>query len=268
MGWKENLIVLFDFMGKNPAPEVKNALEGIQDFASYLERLAHDLRTPVQIIVGYSEILKGPDITPENRAEFIRIIGEKADYLQELATSHIELSKIESGQLQTQSEPYSLITLFDGIESTAAYLLQGKNVEVIRGQIPETIGDVIETDPTKLQRVMHNLIGNATKFTENGSIEYGVSKNPEPSSMYGLEFHVRDTGPGIPKDQQELIFNPFKQTENGIAKHGGVGLGLAIAKSYVEAMGGKIRVESEVGKGTTFSFTHPYKPVQGNIPAK
>jgi len=233
---------------------------------AFLSNMSHEIRTPMNGIIGFSNLLRDPNLTEEERNEFLNHIQSCGNQLLSLIDDIIDISKIESGQVKIQiaethiNEVFNdLVKISQGIKET-----EGKgHLQVIsKPSLPDDRA-VIYTDPFRFRQLLTNLIGNAIKFTNEGSVEFGYHLL---ETGY-LKFYVKDTGIGIPKDKQDIIFERFGQVmdSNNISTltmtRKGTGLGLAISANMVRFLGGDIWVESEVGKGSTFYFTLPYKPV-------
>ncbi len=226
---------------------------------SFLNNLSHEIRTPMNAITGFSALLAEPGISDERREEFANIIIDSSDQLLNILNDIINISAIETSQVQVNETKTDLNALLSKIygqfKPKAREMNNGLSYSVSIGQ-----GSFeIMTDRIKLDQILASLVSNALKFTVKGDVAFGYSVSGEI-----IEFFVSDTGIGIPAGMHQEIFKPFRQLdkpENG--KFGGPGLGLSIAKAYVELLGGKISLESEPGAGSTFHFTIPYKKVNG-----
>ena len=213
----------------------------------FLANTSHELRTPLNAILGFSELLAG-DPAPEEKADYVRIIRTNSELLLQLVRDILDLSKIEAGTLEYTYSDEELNTLCEELEGI--YRMKqpaGSKVRIeFRRQYPSC---TLRTDRQRLMQVLSNFLGNALKFTEQGQIVFGFE-------IRGAEiyFYTSDTGVGIPEEQVGQLFRRFVK----IGSHKqGVGIGLAISKSIVESMGGRIGVESVVGKGSTFWFVLP-----------
>ena len=223
--------------------------------SSFLANLSHEIRTPMNAIQGFTSLLKAPNLTDDKKEIYISTIKKSGDKLLLIINDIIEISKIDAGQIVPHFSPINLndfiIDLYNTLNVT---IPEDKNVKLKFIYSNNEVGLYISTDEVKLLQVMTNLINNAIKFTEEGTVTYGY----EIISDKEIRFFVQDTGIGIDKKNKHLIFERFRQVENDIAiKKGGSGLGLAISKAYVEMLGGTIELESEVGKGSCFSFSIP-----------
>jgi CheY-like chemotaxis protein/anti-sigma regulatory factor (Ser/Thr protein kinase) len=205
-------------------------------------------------VMGMTELLLDTELGPEQR-DYLNTVRFSAESMLTVINDILDFSKIEAGRLELDPIPFNLR---DHIEETARVLAlkaHEKNLELIcnvRPDVPEyVVGDV-----TRLRQILVNLLGNAVKFTEHGEVELEIELASQDRDKLGLHFVVRDTGIGIPKEKQELIFDAFTQVDGSTTrKYGGTGLGLTISARLVDAMNGKIWVESEPGKGSAFHFT-------------
>ena len=224
--------------------------------------MSHEIRTPLNGMLGFSDLLKDPTLTPEEREEYIEIIKNCGEHLLELINDIIDISKIEAGQLVIDKSLVNVNNLLKEILVSFEGIIKGKVNKDVKIILSQTLDDAITTqlvDELRLRQILTNLIGNAIKFTNQGSIEFGCFQQDKET----LQFYVRDTGIGISQDKKEQIFQRFVQADNSFTKKfGGTGLGLAICKQLTELMDGKIWVNSEeenltAGKkgGSVFYFT-------------
>ena len=220
----------------------------------FLSNMSHEIRTPLNGFMGFSKLLLSSTSIEETES-YITIIEDCGKQLLRIIDDILDVSRIETGQMVFNIEQFSLNGLFDEMKQTIDEQLQRANKLETKTVLNKGLfdgNDSIYSDKHRLQQVIFHLASNAVKFTELGEI--GISYKPLKNSV--IEFCVSDTGIGIDSQKTELVFNRFTQADNSIAvKYGGSGLGLAIAKGIVEKMGGKMWLESEVGKGSKFYFT-------------
>jgi len=233
--------------------------------SAFLANMSHEIRTPMNGILGFAELLKGPGLTGEQQQDYIGIIEQSGARMLNIINDIVDISKIESGQMELFISETKVNELTEFIYDCLKLEAENKRINLsFKNNLPADEA-LIKTDRGKLYAILSNLVKNAIKYTDNGSIEFGVSTSSttgtvsEPVEL--LQFYVKDTGIGIPIQRQKAIFERFIQADI-IDKEArqGAGLGLAIAKAYVEMLGGKIWVESESGKGSVFHFTIPYYP--------
>ena len=219
--------------------------------SEFLSNMSHELRTPLNGVLGYTQILqRDPSVTPAHR-ESLDAIETCGQHLLTLINDVLDLSKIEAGRLEVNQAPCDLHRLIKNVYEIASPRAKSKGL-TFTTEIAAEVPKGILTDPTKLKQVLVNLAGNAVKFTDEGSVTLRVRKLPDT----GLQLEVEDTGMGMTPEELEEVFDPFKQAEGG-KKSGGTGLGLPISKRLVEALGGKLEVESQPGQGSRFIITHP-----------
>ena len=220
---------------------------------AFLHNISHEIRTPLNAICGFSEFLKDETLIPQKRAEFAEIIINSGYQLSSIIDDIVSISSIESGLAKPKYKKFSLNELLEEIYKIFLPKSQSKGI-ILKLNKPNLGVNEILSDKTKLSQIISNLISNALKFTEAGSIEIGYSLTEN-----FIEFFVKDTGIGIDKGDYSKIFERFQQANSSISfNYGGTGLGLSIAKAYTELLGGKIWVESQLGQGSKFYFTIPY----------
>ncbi|HLO57440.1 MAG TPA: response regulator [Bacteroidales bacterium] len=223
-----------------------------------LTNISHDIRTPMNSIIGFSELLNIGNLPYDKRVEYVRTIKNQGILLLKMIDDVVELTRMETGKITIRKSPCNLELLMKELLSSFNQYKAAQNKEHldIRITYPEIKGITIYTDPGRLQQLIWSLISNSVKFTEKGGIEIGY----KPISEQRIEFYVKDTGIGLSRDLQKKLFSRSSEEEvNG--KSEGSGLGLNIAKNLIRLMGGKIWVESELGQGSTFFFTIPFEAV-------
>lgn len=224
----------------------------------FLANISHEIRTPMNGILGFAELLKEPDLSPENQKEFISTIEVNLYRMLNIISDLIEISKIEAGEMILKTSTTNVNVLLHKLHEEFKTKINGKNIQLdFHCGLPDEKSNMV-TDNFKLHQIISNLVKNALKFTEEGEVSFGYHQKGN-----GLEFFVRDTGPGIQPDVKDIIFERFMQGDQGSTrKYEGIGLGLTISKAYVEQLGGTIKVESEPGKGSTFLFELPFEIIR------
>ncbi len=227
--------------------------------SAFLANMSHEIRTPMNSIIGFSELLAKTSGLTGSKAKYLDLIVSSGKSLLNLINDIIDISKIEAGRLKVKPRKSPLNPMMNEIYISQYQInnIKEKGIGFTVKNSVESDEFQIETDPFRFKQVINNLITNAMKFTDKGFIEFGYRFNtPEE-----LLFYVKDTGQGMPKEKLDVIFERFGQIEQkGDKNQQGTGLGLAISKKLVELLGGKMWVESEEGKGSTFFFTLPYDP--------
>ncbi len=221
--------------------------------SAFLANVSHELRTPMNAILGLSYLLEKSNL-PSGSQELVQKIRTASNSLMTLLNDVLDFSKIESGKLMLQSSPFSLGDLLDNLASIMSINARDKDLELVIS--PPAMGDnEFFGDAMRLEQVLVNLTGNAIKFTAKGHVALSISTLQEDGNHVTLRFAVSDTGIGIPTNKLESIFAEFSQADASTSRqYGGTGLGLTISRRLVEAMGGELRVSSELGKGSEFWF--------------
>src|SRR5438132_1398177 len=238
--------------------EAKLKAEGASQAKSeFLANMSHEIRTPMNAILGMTELALTSDPTSEQK-RYLTTVKSSADALLQIIDDILDFSKIEAGKLDIHPTSFRLRdSLNDTLEVLAARAAQ-KDIE-LACQVSNRVPDFLVGDAIRLRQILMNLVGNAIKFTDQGEVFVTVEAAGEPSTedgMLGLHFVVTDTGIGIPKDKQQVIFESFVQADGSMTRrYGGTGLGLAICSQLVKLMNGRIWVESQVGRGSSFHFT-------------
>jgi PAS domain S-box-containing protein len=228
---------------------------------AFLQNMSHEIRTPMNAVTGFSFLLDNPELTEEKRKNFISIIIHSSNQLLSIVNDILTISAIDTKQETVTLDPVCINQVIDDLLLIFKQKAITKNVDFNCKHPLSNKQSEIYTDNTKLTQILTNLLTNALKFTQEGRIEFGYRLVGEE-----LEFYVKDNGIGIKAQVHDKIFERFRQADMQInKKYGGTGLGLAISKAFTELLGGRIWVKSEIGKGSTFFFTVPYKPV---IPEK
>ncbi|GAO28836.1 hybrid sensor histidine kinase/response regulator [Geofilum rubicundum] len=232
--------------------------------SAFLANVSHEIRTPMNGIVGFLELLQTPGINDEKKEKYFEMVNQSSQRLLDTINDIIEISKIESGQSEVKLTEVNTVDIMHYHHEFFLRQAKKKNLEILIGQQITDSSALIITDKYKVEAILSNLLTNALKYTDNGTIEMGnYLKDNE------LIFYVKDSGMGIPENKKQAIFDRFTQVHSGTNRpFEGVGLGLAIAQGYVQLLNGKIRVESEEENGSTFSFSVPYQPLTSKLPEK
>jgi len=227
--------------------------------AAFLANVSHEIRTPMNSIIGFADLLTDIDIQKnQDRSRYLNIIKENTRQLLSIIEDIVDISKIEANQVHISKKAYSIQEMLEGVYENFAIHEKVRNEQialVLNNTLPAAY-DMMMLDKYRMVQVLNNLLSNAFKFTAKGEVEIFCKLKDQNEVLFG----VRDTGVGIDKRKQEIIFDRFKQAESGLdRRYGGTGLGLSISKALVELMGGEIWVESEVNKGAVFCLTILYE---------
>ncbi|MCU0847789.1 MAG: ATP-binding protein [Spirochaetes bacterium] len=253
--------LLLLFMIKNYEEEKKKADESNRLKSFFLANISHEIRTPMNSILGFADLLRDGSLPDAEKKHYIEIINRSGRHLLGLIDDIIDLSRIEAGHVVINEVPFSVDSIMDDFFEMFRMQIKNerKDIEIRPAHSVEAAAGSIMADEFRIRQVLLNLMGNAVKFTDSGTIEFGYSV-PFPGL---LKFFVSDTGIGIARENITRIFQQFKQGDDSFTrKYGGAGLGLAISKKLVNLMGGDIWLDTELGKGTTFYFTVKFRPAE------
>ncbi|QEE49314.1 response regulator [Flavobacterium alkalisoli] len=222
--------------------------------------VTHDLQTPLGSIIGFSDLIYNSDINPKQK-QYLQNIRESADYILKLVSDLVDFSKLENNRITIEDTSFNLKNLIENTCRTLEHSAENKNIE-LNWDVEDELDTTILSDPYRIKQVLTNLISNAIKFTNEGSVEVTAVKKNE-----SIQICIVDTGIGIAKESQSNVFKEFTQANPGIEKKfGGTGLGLTISRRIIELLGGTIELESEEGKGSVFTIIIPYiKGIQSTI---
>ena len=227
--------------------------------SNFLANMSHEIRTPMNGILGFAQLMQSDDMDKDKHDRYLDIICHNGTMLVNLIDDIMDISKIEAGQLALSKVKvnldnlmFDLYTFFNEIK----FKQEKEHISIRLLNLNDDENSVFYSDEHRIRQVLSNLIGNALKFTEKGFVEFGYIND---TSEHNIKFFVRDTGIGIPPDKVDIIFERFRQVQEGSTRrYGGTGIGLYISKHIVDLMGGKLWVESKLNVGTIFNFTLPY----------
>ncbi|WP_206753920.1 GAF domain-containing protein [Microcoleus sp. FACHB-1515] len=248
---------------QHQAAELQQAKEAA-DFANrakseFLANMSHELRTPLNAILGFTQLMQQDSSLSAEHQRSVKIVSQSGEHLLGLINDVLEMSKIEAGQVTLNKTDCDLHKLLHSLEDMLQLKARSKGLH-LQFDWDATTPQLVKTDENKLRQVLINLLGNAVKFTQEGSVTLRLKVETSDSAFCLLSFEVEDTGVGIAADELGDLFEAFKQTRSGQQSQEGTGLGLRISQRFVQLMGGKISVRSEFGKGSCFAFQIPVEP--------
>ncbi|MCS6918447.1 MAG: ATP-binding protein, partial [Fimbriimonadales bacterium] len=247
-------MALLNEQSRRALMEAKREAERLaQARSEFLANMSHEIRTPMNGVLGMLNLLRDTPLTDEQR-DLLQTAETSAKHLLEILNDILNLAKIEAGQMKLERAPTDLKSLLHETCNMVRPQARLKGL-LLREELPHDTDLYVLADPTRLRQILLNLLSNAIKFTERGEVVARIVCLPSEAESRRLRFEVQDTGIGIPQEKQAQIFEPFRQADGSTTrKYGGTGLGLAISRKLVELMGGRMGVESEVGKGSRFWF--------------
>lgn len=243
-------------IGQLNASEAK-AREAVRIKENFLANMSHEIRTPMNALLGFTNLLQRKQLD-EEAAGYVQTIQKSGENLLMIINDILDLSKIEAGMMRIEEAPFSIRGLVHSVETMFSGKLKEKGIRLVT-HVDASLPDTLEGDAVRLTQILINLLGNALKFTEQGTISIDISNEGATGNSILTGIRVSDTGIGIEKEKLVQIFDRFQQAEDSMTrKYGGTGLGLSIVKDLVDLQNGKIAVQSETGKGTVFTIQIPY----------
>jgi len=239
---------------------------------AFLANMSNEILTPMNTLIGFSELLSDPDLPSEKLTEYTDQINTSGNYLINLVDNIIDIAKVESGEVKISLSECKINLMLLDLYAYYNQEIKEKGKEQIHLYLRRANKEknfAILSEPYRLKQVLSNLLGNAVKFTDSGSVEFGYSiiDKGDPKAGPTIQFYVKDTGRGIPKEKLDFIFDRFRQSDDSYTKvYDGAGLGLLISRAYVKLLEGRMWSKSEVGKGSEFYFTLPYNLVKPKMP--
>ena len=239
----------------------EKAEEGERLMTAFLQNISHEIRTPLNAIMGFSGLLDESELEPDRRKDFISIILRSSNQLLHVVNDILTISSIETRHIMLRENKSNLNELIDNLFAAFKVEADLKGLELRHQKGFADDNAEVYTDLLKLHQIISNLISNALKYTHRGSVTFGYDLKSGEKGEF-LSFFVKDTGIGIEKERQQIIFEKFRKIDDKSGTlNGGMGLGLSIAKAFADIMGGRIKVESVAGEGSVFYLEIPYKPI-------
>jgi PAS domain S-box-containing protein len=240
------------------------AEDAVKAKQQFLSNMSHEIRTPMNAIIGFTKVVLKTDLSAKQK-EYLNAIKMSGDALIVLINDILDLAKVDAGKMTFEQSPFKMAMSISAMLHLFETKIQERNLELVK-EYDNRIPEVLIGDPVRLHQIILNLVSNAVKFTTIGKIIVAVKLVSENEDNAIIEFSVTDTGIGIPHSKIEKIFENFQQASSGTSRlYGGTGLGLAIVKQLVESQGGTIKVKSEIGTGSTFSFILSFQKAKGEF---
>lgn len=229
--------------------------------SQFLANMSHEIRTPMNAILGFADLLRDPNVTADDHAEYLRRVRANGDHLLALIDDILDLSRVESGKMSFEKTDFSVVDMASEIHSSFNVLARGKAIQT-RLELGKGVPGLVHSDVTRVRQIIINMVSNAVKFTDSGSVDVRLSLVELPKPSVAIE--VRDTGIGISEEVKASLFKPFRQADDSITRRfGGTGLGLALSRRIADALGGSLElVQSQLGEGSTFQFVLPIGNVE------
>lgn len=225
----------------------------------FVANMSHELRTPLNAVIGIADILYSNPMEKEEQREYIGVLKNSAESLLRIINDILDFSKIEAGKMEIEKIPTDIREVVEDCVKALSIYAKGKDLKIVCS-IDDSIPRFIIADSVRIRQIIFNIVGNAIKFTESGSVEINVVYSEDNLYNPFLQISIKDTGIGIPEHKLLMLFESFNQLDVSTSRrYGGTGLGLSIVKNLLDLMGGSIEVKSEVGKGSIFTFTIPYE---------
>ncbi|MEM6697115.1 MAG: ATP-binding protein, partial [Bacteroidota bacterium] len=225
--------------------------------SAFLTNISHEIRTPMNVVMGFSDQLLAKQVSEKERMQYAEMINSSSKRLLDIVDDILDLSKIETNQIEVENKSVNITQLLEELYHLFKQMAHKKGLHLYLNSQGESTNLYCITDEMKLRQILVNYLSNAIKYSKEGTIELGYQLFEND-----IEFHVKDTGIGIPKELQKAVFERFRQLENNMIE--GTGLGLAISKGLAELLGGRVRLTSSEGKGSTFFLSIPYIPVSNS----